>query len=769
MAFPELPDDRRARPRRYRGGDAPEHTGRRRAQDAAPEYGNADEQDWLLGAALQQGVPVNEGQDPESAGREDRAGRALRTRHASEYDEDHEDDHGGYDDRRSRPRRRRDEDPAGSRYGRHGGRRNGDESEPGNGYAPGRNGVPNGHHRAAAPDPGRAGTNGHGPANGHGPEGPPGGAGHRANGRPGPGAHSGAHPTNGAGRHGAPRNGGAPGPDGLDALRARYSEHLGDSGAHQVPADPPRPPNGRRPTGDRSWPPPGRPRADDAGDPRPGHTGGHWRDAGPPSGAVAGPPPARSPTRAPGHDAPAGPRRGPGDSGQTRYGPPDGDPRRVPGPRPPRGRGPDEPPARTGGHPRRGPDPRGPAHPETTTVFGTGGRPGVVPPGAPGERPRRRPVPDAEAGPDEDVPYAVDQLYGGDEHGPVRRRGPAAAGLAPDTGVPPGYEDEDERDEEENRDTAAATADDGPSVGKRVGPVGAGARLMVWAGLRKDADGEKRQLSFWKELLLLGAVAFLLTILIQTFLAKVYVIPSGSMETTLHGCSGCNNDRVLVDKVTYNFTDISPGDVVVFRGTDGWAAEVPSDAGSSNPLVRGLQGFGSLVGLAPPDEKDFVKRVIAVGGQTVACCDALNQVMVDGQPLEEPYVYYLPEAGPARQIPFGPITVPEGEYWMMGDSRNNSADSRAAGHGPIPEANVIGKARLIVLPFDRFGRIDSFDPQTSATASAVPGLPGTVPLALGMMGTVPFALGRRRLLAARAEAERFLPATRRPPRWRRRT
>ncbi|MDN5917932.1 MAG: signal peptidase I [Pseudonocardia sp.] len=292
-------------------------------------------------------------------------------------------------------------------------------------------------------------------------------------------------------------------------------------------------------------------------------------------------------------------------------------------------------------------------------------------------------------------------------------------------------------------------------------------------GKSGDGDGEKKPMSFWKELPLLVGVAFVLTFLISTFVGKVFVIPSGSMETTLHGCTGCTNDRVLVDKVTYNFTDISPGDVVVFRGPDSWSNSEYEAEEPSNGLLRGLQMAGSLVGMSPPDEKDFVKRVVAVGGQTVACCDALNQVMVDGQPLDEPYIYYLPEAGPARQIPFGPVTVPDGEMWMMGDSRNNSADSRASGHGPVPVENAIGKARLIVLPFDRFGWVDAINPQTTTQTALGPdgagssgGLPAGAPLALGMMGTFPLALSRRRSLRRRAEDERFLSVTRRRDRWR---
>ena len=249
-------------------------------------------------------------------------------------------------------------------------------------------------------------------------------------------------------------------------------------------------------------------------------------------------------------------------------------------------------------------------------------------------------------------------------------------------------------------------------------------------------------------------VALLLTFLIQTFLAKVYVIPSGSMETTLHGCTGCNNDRVLVDKVTYRFSDPQPGDVVVFRGPDSWNSEVQFEP-PANALVQGLQQLGGLIGLAPPDEKDFVKRVIAVGGQTIQCCDSRNRVLVDDHPLDEPYIYYLPDAGPARTPGFGPVTIPPGQLWMMGDSRNNSADSRVPGHGPIPVANVIGKARLIVLPFPRFGWIGAVNPQKAAVAMPLPD--GGAPLGLGLIGALTLLALRRRLDRRDAELDGFLP------------
>jgi signal peptidase I len=281
------------------------------------------------------------------------------------------------------------------------------------------------------------------------------------------------------------------------------------------------------------------------------------------------------------------------------------------------------------------------------------------------------------------------------------------------------------------------------------------AQAAAARGGKKARPGRRRRENFWRELPLLIVVALVLTFTIQTFLAKVYVIPSGSMETTLHGCTGCNNDRVLVDKVTLRFRDPQPGDVVVFRGPDGWTNTEFSVPRSDNALVNGLQQFGSLIGLAPPDEKDFVKRVIAVGGQTVQCCDSRDRVMVDGEPLDEPYVYFLPEAGPAREQRFDPVTVPEGQLWMMGDSRNNSSDSRAAGHGPVPIDNVIGQARLIVLPLDRFGWIDSIDPQPDAAVGMGAGAAAGVPLAMGMLGTLPLAVWRRRRDTGRGVT--FLP------------
>lgn len=200
---------------------------------------------------------------------------------------------------------------------------------------------------------------------------------------------------------------------------------------------------------------------------------------------------------------------------------------------------------------------------------------------------------------------------------------------------------------------------------------------------------------------MLAVAALVVLSLMQTFVARVYEIPSGSMETTLHGCPGCVDDHVLVDRLTYRFGDPAPGDVVVFAPPPSWAGEVAPPGRSEVAVLRRLEDLAVRIGLAPPDEA-VIKRVVAVGGQTVACCDRRNRVLVDGAPLDEPYVSYESDVYPPLQQRFGPVTVPAGQLWLMGDNRNDSRDSRYPGQGPVPVAEVIGKARLVILPLHRF-------------------------------------------------------------------
>jgi len=236
---------------------------------------------------------------------------------------------------------------------------------------------------------------------------------------------------------------------------------------------------------------------------------------------------------------------------------------------------------------------------------------------------------------------------------------------------------------------------------------------------------------------ILIAIALVLYYVMLTFVARPYLIPSESMEPTLHGCTGCVGDRIMVDKVTYRFSSPQPGDVIVFKGPPNWNIGYKSIR-STNTAVRFVQNALSFVGFVPPDENDLVKRVIAVGGQTVEC--RMNTgLTVDGKRLNEPFLNFVTmNVDPTNPYAaclgneFGPVKVPEGRLWVMGDNRTHSADSRAhcantpadaqrgllcTGDptlGTVPVDNVIGKARFIAWPPSRWGGVASVNPQTTS-------------------------------------------------------
>ena len=156
-----------------------------------------------------------------------------------------------------------------------------------------------------------------------------------------------------------------------------------------------------------------------------------------------------------------------------------------------------------------------------------------------------------------------------------------------------------------------------------------------------DADGAKADLpkrkhAALREGVILVTIAVVLYYIMLTFVARPYLIPSESMEPTLHGCSGCVGDRIMVDKITYDFSSPQPGDVIVFKGPPNWNVAYKSIR-SDNTAMRWVQNALSFVGFVPPDENDLVKRVIAVGGQTVEC-RANTGLTVDGKRLNEPYL-----------------------------------------------------------------------------------------------------------------------------------
>jgi signal peptidase I len=248
--------------------------------------------------------------------------------------------------------------------------------------------------------------------------------------------------------------------------------------------------------------------------------------------------------------------------------------------------------------------------------------------------------------------------------------------------------------------------------------------LPTW---RSKVRAKRKSMPLWQELPLLLIVAFCLAVLIRTFLVQAFYIPSGSMEQTL-----LVGDRVLVNKVLYDVRSPARGEVVVFKGPDNWAPEnqQDNDIGFFAKLGRTV---GDLVGVSQPGEKDFIKRVIGLPGDTVACCDVQGRVTVNGTPLDEGS--YVTEDSPidvppnpreCRSRRFDPVTVAPGQMFVMGDHRVVSQDSRCQGQVPIK--NVIGRAFVILWPSSRWGWLP-----VPKTFESVP-----KPTALGPPGPVPW-------------------------------
>lgn len=266
-----------------------------------------------------------------------------------------------------------------------------------------------------------------------------------------------------------------------------------------------------------------------------------------------------------------------------------------------------------------------------------------------------------------------------------------------------------------------------------------------------DDEEERGKRAFSKELWFLLLVALGLALLMKTFLIQAFFIPSGSMEETLHGCPGCKGDRVLVNKLVYKFRDIHRGEIVVFNGKD---TNFSGDAllpPPKNLLDRVNREVKRAIGAAPGD-RDFIKRVIGVPGDLVACC-VDGKLTINGQPIEEPYVYLSHDT---ELQPFDPVTVPEGHLWLMGDHRDGSSDSRA--NGPVPIKNVVGRAFAVFWPIksstvadeDKQYRLKILRvPETfDAKASALPAAPAGAahaPAVLGLALAVPVTVVRRRL------------------------
>jgi signal peptidase I len=197
----------------------------------------------------------------------------------------------------------------------------------------------------------------------------------------------------------------------------------------------------------------------------------------------------------------------------------------------------------------------------------------------------------------------------------------------------------------------------------------------------KQPDGQskaKRRSSFWRELPILLGVAIVVAFVVRAFVLQTFYIPSPSMEHTLDV-----NDRVLVNKLVYDFRSPHRGEVVVFEAPRPWRDTAEGE--------------------------DFIKRVIGVGGDHVVCCDDKGRITVNDQPLDENYVYSQDGvADPPAEEQFD-ITVPKGRLWVMGDHRSASKDSleeyRTTGQdlteSTIPTDAVVGRAFVVFWPVNR--------------------------------------------------------------------
>ena len=197
-----------------------------------------------------------------------------------------------------------------------------------------------------------------------------------------------------------------------------------------------------------------------------------------------------------------------------------------------------------------------------------------------------------------------------------------------------------------------------------------------------EREATKRNaLSFLKELPVLIVLAFVLAIVLKTFVVQAFYIPSGSMEPTL-----MPGDRVLVSKLG---GAPARGDIIVFQDP------APSP-GPDRGLVGGaLHWLSEGLGVVRPADEDFIKRVIGLPGDTVELQD--GRLYVNGARVPEPYL-----KGPPDRRDFGPITVPPNDLFVLGDNRLNSNDSRF-GLGYIPLDRVVGKAFVVVWPPSRMG------------------------------------------------------------------
>jgi signal peptidase I len=218
-----------------------------------------------------------------------------------------------------------------------------------------------------------------------------------------------------------------------------------------------------------------------------------------------------------------------------------------------------------------------------------------------------------------------------------------------------------------------------------------------WRRLKKNVF-----VSFFIDLLVIVATALVLSLLVKTFLIRSFFIPSGSMLETLQ-----IQDRIIVNELVPEVVSVERGDVIVFRDPGNWLGTVIKP--EQNFFEATGEWFLSAFGFVAPDStQHLVKRVIGVGGDRVICCDADKKVTINGVPITEPY---LPEGVEPSVLDFD-VVVPKDAFWVMGDNRSGSEDSRyhqdLPSKGFVEKKHVVGRAFVVSWPFANWQWLDNY-------------------------------------------------------------